>query len=111
MRPGIYSVVFSAPSGNAGIGLVVTDKGKIHGGDLSYLYRGTYQSADQSLKAKIHVSHYRGEPHSILGPLGNFTLILSGSSSSTGFVLSGHVEGKPQLMISITAQRQADLIE
>ncbi|TAJ09802.1 MAG: hypothetical protein EPO61_03550 [Nitrospirae bacterium] len=111
MLPGLYSVVFSAPSGNAGIGLVVADRGKLHGGDLSYLYRGTYETEGSSVKARIYVSHYRGQPNSILGPLGSFTLILSGNSSDTGFVLSGHVEDRPQLMISITAERRAPLIE
>jgi hypothetical protein len=110
MLPGLYSVVFAAPGGNAGIGLVVVDNGKIHGGDLTYLYRGTYQSDGQSVKAKIHVSHYRGQPNSILGAISNFVLTLSGKASDSGFALSGQVEGHPQLLISITAQRQADLI-
>lgn len=111
MLPGLYSIVFAAPGGNAGIGLVVADKGKLHGGDLSYLYRGTYETDGSSLKARIHVSHYRGQPNSILGPLGNFTLVLSGNASDTRFSLSGQVEGNPQLMISIVAERQAALIE
>ncbi len=110
MLPGLYSIVFSAPGGNAGIGLVVVDSGKIHGGDLTYLYRGTYQTDGQSVTASIHVSHYRGQPNSILGPINNFVLKLSGKVSKSEFVLSGHVEGHPQLLISITAQRQADLV-
>lgn len=110
MLPGLYSVVFSAPGGSAGVGLVVVDNGKIHGGDLTYLYRGTYQADGQSVNAKIHVSHYRGQLNSILGAISNFDLILSGKASDSGFTLSGQVEGYPQLAISIAAQRQADLV-
>ncbi|MBW4544507.1 MAG: hypothetical protein KME25_08695 [Symplocastrum torsivum CPER-KK1] len=42
MLSGIYSVKFSSNLGDLGLGIAVFDKGKINGGDLTYLYRGKY---------------------------------------------------------------------
>jgi hypothetical protein len=109
MNLGIYSITFAATGSGAGIGLVVVDNGKIHGGDLSYLYRGRYDSDGSSVRATIHVSHYRGEPNSIFGPLRDFTLNLIGSAGDDTFNLSGQVQGYPQMGISIVAEKKANL--
>lgn len=36
---------------------------------------------------------------------------LTGTMTSTGFTLAGHVHGQPQLKASIVATKQADLID
>ena len=60
MVSGMYFVTFGSNLGAMGGGLVVVENGKIHGGDFSYLYRGTYSMEGNSMKSKIQVSHYQG---------------------------------------------------
>ena len=110
MNPGIYYVIFKAQSGRFGDGLVVVDKGKVHGGDQRYLYRGSYKTDGQALEADIQVSYYRGEAKSVLGHLAKFKLNLTGKSTGEAFTVSGHVFGQSHLAITIEGQKQADLI-
>jgi len=110
MTPGIYLVTFLASSRAIGWGLVVVDQERIHGGDHSYLYRGTYVTTGSAVNASIVVSHYQGELSSVLGPLNTFKLDLSGTHSEKGFVLSGHVEGQPQMAITVQGEKKADLL-
>jgi len=42
MLLGIYSVEFQSNLGAFGLGIAVFDNGKINGGDLSHLYKGSY---------------------------------------------------------------------
>ena len=110
MNPGIYLVTFSANTKDFGAGLVVVDNKKLHGGDFSYLYRGSYELNAGILRASIQVSHYQGELNSVFGPLKSFSLNLQGNLTQTGFSLSGHVEGHPQLTITILGVKKADLV-
>ena len=110
MNPGIYYVTFSAATTDFGWGLVVVDNGKLHGGDLSYLYRGRYEVNAGILEASIQVSHYQGALNSVFGPLKSFSLILVGNLTQTGFSLSGHVEGQPRMTITILGEKKADLV-
>ena len=110
MTPGIYLVTFLTSAKAIGWGLVVVDREKIHGGDHSYLYRGTYRASGNAVSADLFVSHYQGELNSVLGPLNTFQLNLSGTHSEKGFALSGHVEGQPQMAITVQGEKKADLL-
>ena len=112
MISGIYYIIFKSDGGQAGDGLAVMDRGRIHGGDHRYLYGGRYWQEGYSLKAEILVSYYRGKFNSIFGPLSNFKLTLVGNCTGEGdFKATGHMVGQSQMKISVEGQKQADLIE
>lgn len=111
MISGIYYVIFKSPAGKAGDGLAVIENGRIHGGDNRYLYAGRYWQDGSSLKAEIRVTYYRGKFESLFGPLSNFQLTLSGTSTAEHFNVNGHVIGQSQMKISIEGQKQAELVD
>lgn len=111
MTPGIYRVEFKSLQGSIGTGgLAVVDGGRIHGGDLNFIYRGTYTSNGQNITATVDVSNDTGRSVSIFGAIQNFTLELSGQANANGFALTGGVRGKPQMQISVNGQKKADLV-
>lgn len=109
MLSGIYSVQFSSNLGDFGLGIAVFDKGKINGGDLTYLYRGKYNIEGQAIESEISVSHYQGQRNSVIGSLDRFTLHLTGEASNDKFTLTGNVTEQPQGIITITGTKVAEL--
>jgi hypothetical protein len=109
MLPGIYSVQFQSSLGAFGLGIAVFDNGKINGGDLSYLYKGTYNIDEKAIKAEVFVSQYRDIQESVFGPLNNFTLNLTGDASDDRFNATGSITGQPQLNITVTGMRVSEI--
>ncbi len=111
MIPGIYLIGFSAYGNRIGEGLVVIKDGSVNGGDPSYLYRGHFDSYGEDVKGNIEVRHYRGPLNSVLGPLKQFNLILSGKVSGDNFQVSGNIPNMPNATINITGTKIADLFD
>jgi hypothetical protein len=109
MLPGIYSVHFQSSLGEFGFGIAVFDNGKINGGDLSHLYKGTYNLDEKAIRMEVLVSQYRDIQKSVFGSLNHFTLKLTGDASDDGFNATGSVTGQPQLNITVTGNRVSEL--
>ena len=112
MISGIFTAAFRSNQGKMGTGVAIISGGFVHGGDDAFYYRGKYKLEDvNKFSGKIEVVKYSEQSVSVLGPLTHYNLILNGIVNDTGFELSGQVEGKPNLMITITLKKVDDLIE
>ncbi|GFM38274.1 GrlR family regulatory protein [Desulfovibrio psychrotolerans] len=106
---GIYYVEFGT-SGGAGGGLVVLSSGKAHGGDLSYLYAGTYEENPNNFSAKVEVKHWKGPRNNIFGNVEKIDLVLSGKEVSAGTIKGqGHPVGAPQRQMVFEMNKLRDL--
>jgi hypothetical protein len=111
MKSGIYHLKFSAvPSSNFGEGLAVFKDGKVNGGDLGYIYRGTYEISDSKLTAKIKLNRWNPVITSIFGSFPEFDLDLTGHLPPDGslFYVEGAVVQNPSLRITINGRRLGD---
>ena len=111
MISGIYFVEFKANNNEYGNGLAVVDNGKVNGGDHSYLYRGRLDIYGEELRAALDISHYRGELDSVMGPLKNYTLNLTGKMAGEGFDVSGGIPNVPNVNIRIVGRKVAELFK
>jgi T3SS negative regulator,GrlR len=112
VTPGIYAAKFSPLSGGStiGEGLVIIGKGHINGGDLGYIYRGSYELKGTAISASLKVSRWNQSSVSIFGPLPNFDLALTGQFGATAssVVLEGNVVQHANLRIRIECRRIVD---
>lgn len=111
MLSGIYFVRFVANSNNVGEGLVVIKDGIINGGDLTYLYQGRLDYYGDEIKAQIDVRHYKGPLNSVMGPLKEYSLHLSGKRQGEKLEVSGGIPNMPNASISILGTKVAELYE
>jgi hypothetical protein len=109
MLSGIYSVDFQSNLRILGSGIAVFDSGKINGGDISHLYKGTYNLDQKVLSVEIFVSQYRDIQESVFGSLDNFTLKLTGNTSDDSFNITGSVTEQPQFTISVIGKKISQL--
>ncbi|MEY2482403.1 MAG: hypothetical protein QOK24_931 [Verrucomicrobiota bacterium] len=110
IRPGIYVVKFSAPSGNFGEGLAVIGDGAINGGDPGYIYRGHYQVSELRISASLKVTRWNPNVQSVFGTLPNFDLSLVGQIGAGGasITLEGTVPQLPNQRLRIDGRRLAE---
>ena len=94
-----------------GAGLAVISDGDLNGGDETYLYRGRLDVYGSQAKAKIEVTHYRGEMNSVFGPLRAFTLELIGTVDEQAFDVQGTLLGTQSPLIRIIGRKVAQLYE
>lgn len=109
MQNGIYHVQFHSTQGASGEGLVVVKDGSINGGDASYLYLGQLQTEGEQLSGQLDIKQWNSQAPSIFGPLGNFSLSLTGVVSGDNLRISGGVVGQADLAIRITGRRLSDV--
>ncbi|WP_367575446.1 GrlR family regulatory protein [Pelagibius sp.] len=111
MLSGLFGVDFQASNRDFGSGIVVIDNGRVNGGDGSYFYQGRFDNYGGKVRATIEVTHYRGTPNSVMGPISRFTLNLSGTSDDSGFDLQGSSQSIPNVSIKMRGRRVAPLFE
>lgn len=111
MLSGLFFVNFVANNNNFGSGVVVVSDGKVNGGDSNYFYQGRFDYYGNDIKALIKVKHYRGNLNSVMGPLKEFTLNLSGKKTNNGFEVSGWIPDIPNLSIMVRGIKIAELFE
>jgi hypothetical protein len=110
MISGIYSAVFFSNKNKGGCGVAIFTGNAIHGGDASHYYRGKYSLHEKNrISATIDVVKYSTLHDSIFGPLDRFRLILNGIVDDQGFDLSSPMEGRPDLMITISLRKMDEL--
>ena len=111
MLKGIFHVHFSANNNRFGEGLVVVNNGCVNGGDYGYLYQGRFDYYGNDMQATIEVKHYNGPPNSVMGPLKEFTLNLSGKTTRDSFTVTGGITDVSNMSIQISGRKVADLFE
>lgn len=105
MLDGIYRVTFSSNSNDFGQGIAVFKGDSVNGGDHGYLYTGTKSVQGGQFASKLTIKQWNQSVQSVFGPVKEFVLELSGTSSSdNGFLAHGHVAGQPQAKITIRGQ-------
>lgn len=78
MVEGFWVVQFEGMQGGGG-GVVFLAKGKVLGGDSGYLYMGTYEADQQTIKARVSVTNFIPGVGNVLGVNGDFELALTGA--------------------------------
>jgi hypothetical protein len=112
MVSGIYSAEFASNQNVMGRGVVIFTESTLHGGDEAYYYKGKFKrEGNNNISAAVDVGNHSGNPTSIFGPLNSYRLTLNGVSNNQGFTLSGQVEGRPTLMITIKLKKVDELVE
>jgi len=110
--PRNLDVTLGTLSALAGIALipVVFETGRVFGGDSIMIYTGKYRVVNGMIEADIHVDTYASQPGmaSIVG-LQTFDLKVTGTPARDQVTLSGHVVQNPNLKMTITAVRRAEL--
>lgn len=111
MLSGMFFVKFIANNNAFGEGLIVIRNGCVNGGDASYLYQGRFEYYGDDVKATVEVKHYKGPLNSVMGPLKEFSLILTGKKSGNNFELIGGMPNVPNLNIKIVGTKVAELFD
>jgi len=113
MTNGIYTVEFHASTQLMGKGIAVVRNGFIHGGDFGYLYLGTLEVSGDSLTASIRVEKHDAAHISVMGPISNFDLNLSGmfKPGADSFNLNGQSPQIPGQQIQISGIKKHDLAQ
>jgi hypothetical protein len=110
MMQGIYSAVCSSNKVTGICGVAIFTGNAIHGGDASYYYRGKYSiHRGSQVSATIDVVKYSTINDSIFGPLNRFQLTLNGIFDNGGFDLSGPMEGRPDVTITMSLRKIDEL--
>jgi hypothetical protein len=111
MKPGIYYVSFSAAASHKfGEGLAVFKDNKVNGGDIGYLYRGSYSIEDSRITATLHIQRWNPVVTSVFGSYPEFELELKGTVTPDwgSFSADGTITKEPQLRIAIKGRRLGD---
>lgn len=87
-RDGVYLVNFQGPGGSD-YGTAVLEQGRIHGGDTSFYYVGSFMPAEDGVIALVRVGQHKGgkNARSALGHLVDARLELTGQLNGNGFSL------------------------
>jgi T3SS negative regulator,GrlR len=110
MMQGIYSAVCSTNKNTSSSGVAIFTGNAIHGGDASHYYRGKYSiHRGNQISATIDVVKYSTLNNSIFGPINRFQLTLNGIFDNGGFDLSGPMEGRPDVMITMSLRKMDEL--
>ena len=111
MLSGIYYVKFVANNNQVGEGLAVVKDGIVNGGDATYLYQGRFDYYGDEIRAHIEVKHYKGPLNSVMGPLKQYSLSLSGRRLGEQFELTGGIPNIPNIIMSILGTKVAEYYE
>ncbi len=78
MVEGFWIVQYQGVQGGGG-GVLVLTKSKIFGGDSGYLYMGSYQADQKTIKGRVKVQQFLPGVPNALGIPGDFELDLAGT--------------------------------
>ena len=112
MKPGIYHVRFaSLLHQDQGDGLVIIKGQTINGGDVGYIYRGSFTITGTKLTTRLNIKRWNQYAASIFGNIAAFDLDIAGDLSTdlTSFSGQGFVVQNPQMRLTLNAQRIDDV--
>lgn len=105
---GLYAIRFQTQAG-AGSGVAYLENGKLRGGDAMMAYVGSYDEANGSLNAEVHVSKHTNVPNmiSVFG-VNDVDIHLTGSVSGGNAALTGTAPQAPGYALKVTMERLHD---
>jgi len=112
LQPGIYEIRFiGGSSQNFGTGIAVLKEGKINGGDVGYIYHGSYEPEGDHIKAKINVKRWKVVPNAIIN-LAEYDLVIESQrqTGGTGFSMRGRIPQLPNIHIEIVGRRLGEVV-
>ncbi|HKR80051.1 MAG TPA: GrlR family regulatory protein [Nitrospira sp.] len=108
---GIYAAQFVSNADQYGEGIIVLDKGKIHGGDLDNVYVGTFSVRNNEIAATVDITNYSGNVWSVVG-LRQYRLTVKGAmKNSQNITVAGVVEGRADLAIKVNLRKLSHLVD
>ena len=108
---GIYAAQFVSNADQYGEGIIVLDKGKIHGGDLDNVYVGTFSVTNNEIAATVDITNYSGNVSSVVG-LRQYRLTVKGAmKNSQNITVAGVVEGRADLAIKVNLRKLSHLVD
>ena len=108
---GIYAAQFVSNADQYGEGVIVLDKGKIHGGDLDNVYVGTFSVRNNEIAATVDITNYSGNVSSVVG-LRQYRLTVKGAmKNSQNITVAGVVEGRADLAIKVNLRKLSHLVD
>jgi hypothetical protein len=112
MQSGIYHVKFTSSQQAYGEGLAVFKDGSVNGGDVGYVYLGTYEGIPGGVAAKLKIKKWNQGITSVFGNISEFDLDLRGTFSPdfSSFSVGGGIPLMPGSTITITGKRLADAV-
>jgi hypothetical protein len=111
MKPGIYHVTFASfLQQDQSDGLAVVKDNAINGGDLGYIYRGSFKVTGTKIAATLNIRRWNQYAVSIFGNIATFDLEIEGQVSSdlTSFSGQGFVVQNRQMRLTFNARRLDD---
>ncbi len=108
---GLWTVEFSADTGDMPGGVFIFQRGRIYGGNSGFFYLGNYIIESDFISAKVEVINSSSASNPVFGSLKFSTLILSGRIQSPDMELSGRLSAKPALKLYVNCTKQADICE
>lgn len=109
---GLWSTVFSDETGPHTVGgVILLQKGHLHGGDNNYHYQGSYRMDGDRIELTLSATHFHGGRSHIVGDRDAFTLHLAGTVGESGMELSGELDDDPGVRVSATLWKQAGVPE
>ncbi|EHU4279538.1 nucleoside transporter [Salmonella enterica] len=100
MKDGIYTVVFKSNLQSVGEGIVVVNRGMIHGADIAFTIRGKITHPVMELD----VHYYNQDIPSVLGMKEDYSLEMHCREREEGhYHFYGHMKGEPSLKLDAYA--------
>ncbi len=109
---GLWATIFSDETGPHTVGgVILLQRGHLHGGDNNYHYQGTYRTDGERIELTLSATHFHGGRSHIVGDRDAFTLHLAGAADDQEMVLTGTLDDDPEVAVQATLRRQGDLPE
>jgi hypothetical protein len=108
MVDGFWIVQYEGLQGNDG-GVAVLTKGQIFGGDNAYIYTGSYQVEQKSIRAQIKVRAFLPNVPNVLGVVGDYELSLTGVVEETIIKGKAALVGQPGAGIVVKLTKRGEL--
>jgi len=107
MKDGLYAVLFISNQEKLGTGIVSVNNNTVNGGDGGFYYQGKIVNN----KIKLSVKNYNPQVPCVFGNIDNYCLNLEIAEKGEGhYELTGSVEGQPQMVLTVAARLQAELV-
>jgi hypothetical protein len=108
MVEGFWIVQFEGVQGNGG-GVVFFLKGRIFGGDSSFVYTGTYETDEKTITGRVKVRNFLPDVPSVFGPPGDYELSMKGNVLGQSITGSASVVGQALMGIVVKLTKVGDL--
>lgn len=110
MEKSLWKAQYQSPTGSSSTGITTLDNGLIYGGNAIFYFTGEYDANNKRRStATVRIKRYADGP-SILGPVDEGTLVLSGTMSDNTIFFSGYLESNPACKVTAKMEKLIDLL-